>query len=208
MVSVCWFPTGPLSSFPIPTISKNTSDSGRFAKADTLLWPDYPQLFDPLNKITVDAIISPKHIGERDLAAHHFLNLMPNDLVLMDRGYPAWWLFALVLSMNAHFCARISKKWLIVRSFIASGELQRIVHLPVPNSSISTAKEMGLDLKPLTLRLIRIDIGKKPIILIYIPDRYPAILLRDIIRIVPRSVACGRRLQSHQVSHRVGKLFR
>jgi hypothetical protein len=47
------------------------------------------QLFDTLNKITVDAIISPKHIGERELAATHFLNLKPTDLVLMDRGYPA-----------------------------------------------------------------------------------------------------------------------
>ena len=56
------------------------------------------QLYDPLNKITVDAIISPKHIGERELAAQHFLNIMPTDLVLMDRGYPAWWLFALITS--------------------------------------------------------------------------------------------------------------
>lgn len=124
------------------------------------------QLFDPLNKITVDAIISPKHMGERDLAANHFLHLMPNDLVLMDRGYPAWWLFSLILSMNAHFCARISKKWLIVRSFMASGEKQRIIYLPAPNSSVSTARKMGLDLNPLKLRLIRIDNGNKPIILI------------------------------------------
>jgi hypothetical protein len=43
------------------------------------------QLFDTLNKITVDAIISPKHIGERELAANHFLHLKPTDLVLMDR---------------------------------------------------------------------------------------------------------------------------
>ena len=124
------------------------------------------QLFDPLNKITVDAIISPKQVGERELAANHFLNLMPNDLVLMDRGYPAWWLFALVLSMNAHFCARISKKWKIIRAFLASGEKQRIIHLPIPTSSVNTARQMGLDLKPLKLRLIRIDNGDKTQILI------------------------------------------
>ena len=49
------------------------------------------QLYDTLNKITVDAIISPKHIGERELAAQHLLNIMPTDLVLLDRGYPACW---------------------------------------------------------------------------------------------------------------------
>jgi hypothetical protein len=34
-----------------------------------------------------------KRIGERELAAQHLLNVMPNDLILLDRGYPAWWLF-------------------------------------------------------------------------------------------------------------------
>ena len=46
------------------------------------------QLFDCLNKITVDAHIQPKRFGERDIAADHCLQLMPNDLVLLDRGYP------------------------------------------------------------------------------------------------------------------------
>jgi hypothetical protein len=124
------------------------------------------QLFDPLNKITVDAIISPKKNGERDLAANHFLNLMPNDLVLLDRGYPAWWLFALILSMNARFCARISAKWKVVRSFVASGEVERIIYLPAPVTSVNTAQQMGLGLHPLKLRLIRIDNGDKTVVLI------------------------------------------
>ena len=66
------------------------------------------QLFDVLNKITMDAIINPKATGERELAAYHFLKLLPQDLVLLDRGYPAFWLFKLIASMDAHFCARIS----------------------------------------------------------------------------------------------------
>jgi hypothetical protein len=66
------------------------------------------QMYDVLNKLTVDAFISPKSEGERELAAYHFLKLMPQDLILLDRGYPAHWLFKLVLSMDANFCARIS----------------------------------------------------------------------------------------------------
>lgn len=141
------------------------------------------QLFDPLNKISIDAIISPKHIGERELAANHFLHLMPNDLVLMDRGYPAWWLFALVLSLNAHFCARISKKWQIVRSFLDSGQKQRVIHLPAPSSSVQTVCRMGLDLKPLKLRLVRIDNGDKTQILITsLTDtgKYPHSIFSDL----------------------------
>jgi len=43
------------------------------------------QMFDPLNRMTVDAIIEPKETGERELAAFHFLKLMPKDLILLDR---------------------------------------------------------------------------------------------------------------------------
>ena len=72
------------------------------------------QLFDPLNKITVYSLISPKHIGERQQAAELFSSLPTNGLVLLDRGYPAFWLFKLILTERAPFCARISRKWKIV----------------------------------------------------------------------------------------------
>ncbi len=48
------------------------------------------QLFDVLNHITIDAVISPKKDGERALAVEHFEYLRPYDLVLLDRGYPAF----------------------------------------------------------------------------------------------------------------------
>ena len=67
-------------------------------------------MFDVLNKETIDAIISSKRERERELAAFHFLKLLPENLILLDRGYPAYWLFKLVLSMNSQFCARISYK--------------------------------------------------------------------------------------------------
>ena len=51
------------------------------------------QMFDVMNKITVDAILAPKSEGERELAAYHFLKLQQGDLILLDRGYPAFWLF-------------------------------------------------------------------------------------------------------------------
>ena len=65
---------------------------------------------DPLNRITTYALISPKNVGERDLAAAHFKNLTAQDLVLLDRGYPAFWIFKLILSKDAQFCVRISVK--------------------------------------------------------------------------------------------------
>ena len=116
------------------------------------------QLFDVLNKITVDALICPKSSGERELAAQHLLKAMPGDLILLDRGYPAWWLFSLILSMDAHFCVRIScTKWKRVRKFFRSALPEKLISLPVHASSVAYCNEMGLSMKPLKLRLIRIQ---------------------------------------------------
>ncbi len=142
------------------------------------------QLFDVLNKITIDAIIFPKDTGERELAAQHLLKLMPNDLILLDRGYPAWWLFKLILSMEANFCARIScTKWKAVRSFFYSGLAEKIISLPIHATSVAQCKEIGLDMKPLKLRLIRIQDGDKVQVLVTSlidTKRYPIDIFHDL----------------------------
>jgi len=142
------------------------------------------QLFDPLNKITIDAIITPKHIGERELAAQHMLNVMPDDLILLDRGYPAWWLFQLILSMNANFCARIScTKWKAVRKFFRSGLPETVVELPVHATSVAQCNQMGLDTAPLKLRLILIENdGKVAALITSLIDtkQYPIEIFNDL----------------------------
>jgi hypothetical protein len=141
------------------------------------------QLFDCLNKITVDACIGPKHVGERDIAADHCLQLMPNDLVLLDRGYPAWWLFALIRSMNADFCARISNQWKIVKTFMASGKKEAIVYLPMPATSAKATTKLDLTSTPLKLRMIRIDLDDKSWVLITSlvdSEKYPYGVFSDL----------------------------
>jgi hypothetical protein len=142
------------------------------------------QLFDVLNKMTVDALIKPKHIGERELAAQHLLNVMPNDLILLDRGYPAWWLFNLILSMQANFCARVSCiKWKVVRKFFRSGLAEKVVSVPVNSTSVAQCRQMGLDTTPLKLRLIRIENDGKVAVLITSlidTEKYPVELFSDL----------------------------
>lgn len=142
------------------------------------------QMFDILNKISVDALIKPKNIGERELAAQHLLSVMPQDLVLLDRGYPAWWLFKLILSMGANFCARIScTKWKSVRKFFRSGLREQIIDLPVHPTSIAQCKQMGLDTTSLRLRLIRIENdGKTAVLITSLLDtqQYPTDIFNDL----------------------------
>jgi hypothetical protein len=117
------------------------------------------QMFNVLNKITIDALIVPKKIGERELAARHFSYLQSNDLLLLDRGYPAFWLFLLILSLKGNFCARVSTtKWKIVRKFYQSGKKEKIITLTAPPTSRAQCKKLGLEPIPLQLRLIRIEL--------------------------------------------------
>ncbi len=117
------------------------------------------KMFDPLNRISIDAIISPKSVGERELAARYFFKLTVGDLVLLDRGYPANWLLNLIMCIGADFCARVSAtKWKIIRKFVNSGKQEAIISLPVFTSSIEKYKELGLEISSLKLRLIRVEL--------------------------------------------------
>lgn len=143
------------------------------------------QMFDVLNKVTIDAIISPKSEGERELAAFHFLKLLPGDLILLDRGYPAHWLFKLVLSMNSQFCARISyKKWKVVKKFYRSGKKEQIVKIGATALSKRKCLEMGLDTKPMTVRLVRIELdsGESEILITSLTDmdKYPHMVFAEL----------------------------
>jgi hypothetical protein len=51
------------------------------------------QLVDVLNGVVVDAELDAYDVGERVLASEHLEATAPQDLVLYDRGYPAFWLF-------------------------------------------------------------------------------------------------------------------
>lgn len=36
----------------------------------------------------------------------HLGKLRSNDILVLDRGYPAYWLFAVLLQRERHFCMR------------------------------------------------------------------------------------------------------
>ena len=143
------------------------------------------QLFDPLNGITHHALIAPKSTGERELAAKHFEHLNERDLVLLDRGYPAFWLFKLILFNKANFCSRIScKKWRIIRKFIKSGRHEQLIKLTIPTTSITACKNLQLDTHPIRLRLVRVELdsGESEVLVTSLVDteKYPYQLFAEL----------------------------
>lgn len=118
-------------------------------------------LHDVLNDFTLDAALDPWPTGEREQASRFFAKNLPSrSLILMDRGYPAAWLFEQIVSVGADYCARMPLgTWAVVDDFLASGDEERIVSVkPSPNSrgeSIARHPRGG----ELTLRLVKVALG-------------------------------------------------
>ena len=143
------------------------------------------QMFDVLNDVTLDAKIAPKAEGERALAAGHFAHLKPGDLVLIDRGYPAFWLFVLILTQGADFCARMKLSgWKVVAQFVASGRQEQIVTVSASATALQECQARQLSTRPLTLRLIRIELddGEIEVLATSLLDdtRYPVSVFKEL----------------------------
>jgi hypothetical protein len=117
------------------------------------------QMFDVLNKVTIEAIIAPKDQGERALAAQHSQQLNKDDLVLLDRGYPAFWVFAAIGAKGANFCARMSlTEWKVVAQFVASGRAEQRVCLRPGYEARKACLALNLSTAAITVRLVRLDL--------------------------------------------------
>ncbi len=142
------------------------------------------QMYDVLNDISIDTLIKPKNYGERELAAFHFLKLTSKDLVLLDRGYPSFWLFKMIISLNSNFCARISKKWNVIKTFDLSGKQEDIITVKVTPQSKKKCNEFDLDTKPIKLRVVRVilDSGESEILITTLKDHneYPINIFGDL----------------------------
>jgi hypothetical protein len=144
------------------------------------------QCFDVLNHLSIDAIIESRSVGERNLAARHFNLIGSGDLILLDRGYPAFWLFRLIYEKGADFCARLPlNQWNITNKFLATGLQEQIVNLTMNASSKAKCIELGLSTESIKLRLIRINNENKDVPTVLITslidtDLYPMDIFREL----------------------------
>lgn len=68
-------------------------------------------LYDVLNLITIDSQIAPYASSERDLLMEHLDQVKSGDLLLLDRGYPSFWLLFLLKAKGIEFCVRLKEDW-------------------------------------------------------------------------------------------------
>lgn len=125
--------------------------------------------------------------AERALLMPLLPQLNPDDLLILDRGYPAAWLFAAFGQQSRHFLSRIDgAQWPEVQAFAQSEALEQIVTRPVTRESQRAACALGIEGLPdtVTYRLIRVlqPNGKPQLLATSLLDtqRYPASDFADL----------------------------
>ena len=119
----------------------------------------FSRLYDVLNHLVIEADFESRHVGERVLAGEHLAATGDNDLLLYDRGYPAFWLFALHQQEQRHFCARMSLDFSReVSAFLASGKTSDVVLFSAGTEARKQCREYALPCEPIPLRLIRVQL--------------------------------------------------
>ncbi|WP_281256453.1 IS4 family transposase [Labilibaculum manganireducens] len=125
------------------------------------------QAYDMLNHIIIDASLANYHVGEHELAQRHIDYLQKGDLLLFDRNYAAFWLFALLLSKGMHFCARLKVgSWKLAKELAATGEKEMTAEIYASKASKKKCKELGLSDKPIKLRFVCFELstGEKEVL--------------------------------------------
>jgi len=117
-------------------------------------------LYDTLNHLTLDAQMAPYASSERDLLMTHLDKVEEGDLLLLDRGYPCFWLLFLLKARGVEFCVRLKDDWwLQVKDFVESGQKEMLVKFSLPKKDrekLSGYPEYQD--KDITCRLVRVEL--------------------------------------------------
>lgn len=116
-------------------------------------------LFATTSKLMLKTVVGRFDDSERSLLTQLLPHLNGSDLLIMDRGFPALWLFALLQQRQLPFLARMDgNQWTAVERFLASELSETVVTLPVTAQTHRQAQASGVTLtaKAVTLRLIKV----------------------------------------------------
>jgi DDE family transposase len=116
-------------------------------------------LFASASGLMLRATLAPYTADERSLLLSLLPSLRADDLLVVDRGFPARWLFAHLHQQGIPLLARLDQTgWPAVETFLRSGHDQQRLTLAVSPAARRRAQALGLTLPatPVPLRLIRV----------------------------------------------------
>ena len=113
-------------------------------------------LYLPGAELTLHAAVHSGGESERAMLANALDKLAPDDLLLLDRGYPAAWLINLLNARGIRFimrCDTASGSWRPLREFMRSDQAEALVKLTAPQAR--DAADWGCSPQAPTVRLVR-----------------------------------------------------
>ena len=141
-------------------------------------------LYDVLNHYVLDGILCPKDIGERALALQHLCYSKTKDLIIYDRGYPAYDFIHQHCLRKVDFLMRVKVSFsAVTKAFMDSGKTSEIVEIyPGKNVNISE-KDYHRD-TAIKVRLIRIELpsGETELLITSLVNskRYPTKIFKQL----------------------------
>ncbi|MCF6281946.1 MAG: hypothetical protein L3J28_07010 [Candidatus Polarisedimenticolaceae bacterium] len=95
------------------------------------------------------------------MAAAGLYNTLVDGLLLYDRGYPAFWLFAMHNDLSRHYCMRVPVAFnREIETFIQSEQRSALITLTPNSKMIQQCQEYNLSIEPITARVIRVELKK------------------------------------------------
>src|SRR5450830_1722866 len=154
----------------------------RAAVADQLVFG----LFLPGAELMLSASLYSTDVGERQMLVEQLDRLGKDDLLLLDRGYPCYWMPAVLNQRRIAFCMRVEQArgggFPCVNQFLKSGLQEQIVMLRAPDRR--DALDYECPIEPQTVRLIRhvASTGKVRVLMTNLLDveQFPAALFGDL----------------------------
>ena len=115
-------------------------------------------LYDTENLVPIDSQIASYDLSERDLLKKHLNYTQKGDLILLDRGYPAQWLFFLLYAKELDFCIRLSDyNWSVAEKFSKSNLQETTVQIELAKKDIKHLEDYPeFHHKILSVRLVKV----------------------------------------------------
>ncbi len=114
-------------------------------------------LYDIGHDLVLDAQVAAPCVGEHEMAIEHLAAAAPGDLLLYDRGYPAFWFFALHLKAGIDFCMRLSRRsFAPANAFWEGHETSQVVTLTPSREQRRACGDQDVAPEPIAVRLVRV----------------------------------------------------
>jgi hypothetical protein len=141
-------------------------------------------LYDVLNEMVIEGIVSPIESGEITLAHKHIKRVQHKDLLLLDRGYPSFALAMEILQAEGQFLFRCKASFnKVTKKFAASDDIDKEVEISPKQKQSFKEKSFNAGSK-LKVRLLKIKLksGEEEILMTSLTDKekYPYSLFADL----------------------------